>query len=84
MLEVGTKQQPMFSEWCKMQDSNIFRNKRVTLNGYYNLTMLKPPLEFEKLTSIKIILAAAQGEKRKRTKTEYATYHLTSLTYDLE
>ena len=68
MLEVGTQRHPMFSEWCKMQDSHIYRNKRVTLNGYYNLTMLKPPLEFEKLTHLKIILGAAKGEKRKRTK----------------
>ena len=73
MLEVGT-QHPMFSDWCKMQDSDVYRNKRVTLNGYYNLTILKPPLKFENLTFLKIILGAAQGEKGKRKKTEYEIY----------
>ena len=71
MLEVGKQRHPMFSDWCKMQDSHRYRNKRVTLNGYYNLTMLKPPLEFEKLTHLKIILGAAKGEKRKRTKKNF-------------
>ena len=64
-------EKPLFGEECDKQDSYLYRNQRVTLNGYFNFTIKVPPVELERLKSLKIILSAArsvlQGKKRMKT-----------------